>query len=31
MEMELAQKLKVSSKGANFLLSKLEREERLPG
>jgi hypothetical protein len=28
---ELARKLKVSAKGANFLLSKLEREERLPG
>jgi hypothetical protein len=28
---ELARRLKVSSKGANFLLSNLEREERLPG
>jgi len=28
---ELARRLKVSSKGANFLFSKLEREERLPG
>ena len=26
---ELARRLKVSSKGANFLLSKLEREKRL--
>jgi hypothetical protein len=28
---ELARRLKVSFKGANFLLSKLEREERLHG